>query len=101
LTHLAKPMGRLVVPRGFAVLSGLLPTHANAALAVYRSARFVLERRIMVEGWVTLVLARQAPSKTQTPRPRAGALSRTDPRPAISQRGVCRPRSRLRGIRPC
>jgi len=40
------------------VLSGLLPDHANAALAIYRAQGFALERRIRLEGWVTLVLKR-------------------------------------------
>ena len=40
------------------VLSGLLPAQANAALAAYRA--FALERRIDLDGWTTLVLARRA-----------------------------------------
>jgi ribosomal protein L11 methyltransferase len=39
-------------------LSGLLPSHANAALAVYRAQGLVLEHRIPLEGWMTLVLKR-------------------------------------------
>jgi ribosomal protein L11 methyltransferase len=38
------------------VLSGLLPAHANAVLAIYRAQGFFLARRIIFEGWVTLVL---------------------------------------------
>jgi ribosomal protein L11 methylase PrmA len=38
------------------VLSGLLPAHANAVLAVTRAQGLALERRIVLEGWVTLVL---------------------------------------------
>jgi ribosomal protein L11 methyltransferase len=40
------------------VLSGLLPGHANAVLAIYRAQGFVLERRVPLDGWVTLVLKR-------------------------------------------
>jgi len=39
------------------VLSGLLRAQANAALAAY--PRFALERRIDVDGWSTLVLAKR------------------------------------------
>jgi ribosomal protein L11 methyltransferase len=56
LKQLARPMARLVAPRGRIVLSGLLPSHAQAALAAYRAQGLVLERRIVLEGWVTLVL---------------------------------------------
>jgi ribosomal protein L11 methyltransferase len=40
------------------VLSGLLPAHANAALAHYMAQGFRLERRIPLDGWMTLVLRR-------------------------------------------
>ena len=39
------------------MLSGLLPGHANAVLAIYRAQGLTLERRIALEGWVTLVLS--------------------------------------------
>ena len=51
--HAASP-----APRARIVLSGLLPGHANAVLAIYRAQGFVLERRIPLDGWVTLVLRR-------------------------------------------
>jgi ribosomal protein L11 methyltransferase len=40
------------------VLSGLLVGHANAALSAYRAQGLVLVRRIVLDGWVTLVLTR-------------------------------------------
>ena len=58
LQRLATPMSRLVAPNGRVVLSGLLAGQAGAALAAYRARGLVLERRIRLEGWVTLVLAR-------------------------------------------
>jgi ribosomal protein L11 methyltransferase len=58
LKRLAAPLSRLVAPRGRVILSGLPPAHANAALAAYRTQRLMLERRIVLDGWVTLVLAR-------------------------------------------
>ncbi len=56
LMRLAVPLSRLAARRARIVLSGLLPAHANAALAIYRAQDFVLERRIALDGWVTLVL---------------------------------------------
>jgi ribosomal protein L11 methyltransferase len=58
LLRLAVPLRRLAVQRARIVLSGLLPGHANAVLAIYRAQGFVLERRIPLDGWVTLVLRR-------------------------------------------
>jgi len=58
LTRLAAPLAALLAPRARVVLSGLLPGHANAALAAYRAQRLFLVRRIELEEWVTLVLAR-------------------------------------------
>jgi ribosomal protein L11 methyltransferase len=58
LKGLAKPIGALVAPDAFVVLSGLLPAQANAALAAYRAHGLVLMRRIPLDGWSTLVLRR-------------------------------------------
>ena len=46
-------------PGAHVVLSGLLPVQANAVLAAYRRHGLFLERRILIEGWVTLVLSRE------------------------------------------
>jgi ribosomal protein L11 methyltransferase len=62
LKGLARPIATLAAPGAFVVLSGLLPSQANAALAAYRAHGLVLERRIPLEGWMTLVL-RRPPSK--------------------------------------
>ncbi len=59
LTRLAVPIRRLAAPGARVILSGLLPAHANAALAAYRAQGLVLEHRILLEGWVTLVLRRR------------------------------------------
>jgi ribosomal protein L11 methyltransferase len=56
LMRLAVPLSRLTARRARIVLSGLLPGHANAALAIYRAQGYRLERRIALDGWVTLVL---------------------------------------------
>ena len=58
LTRLAAPIARLVAPGGRVVLSGLLPTHANAARSIYAAQGLHLERRRDLEGWTTLILRR-------------------------------------------
>jgi ribosomal protein L11 methyltransferase len=58
LQRLATPLTQLVAPGAHVVLSGLLPAHANAAIAAYHALK--LERRIGLDGWVTLVLRRPA-----------------------------------------
>jgi ribosomal protein L11 methyltransferase len=57
LQHLAAPLIRLTAPGARIVLSGLLRSQANAAISAYRG--LALERRIDLDGWTTLVLARR------------------------------------------
>jgi len=59
LMRLAVPLRKLVAPGGRIVLSGLLPSHANAAHSVYRAQGFALERQIALDNWVTLVMHRR------------------------------------------
>jgi ribosomal protein L11 methyltransferase len=58
LIRLAVVVRRLAAPGARIVLSGLLPSHANAALAAYRAQGLVLEKRIPLDGWMTLILRR-------------------------------------------
>ena len=58
LTRLAVPIRKLAAANARVVLSGLLPSHANAALAHYAAQGFHLERRVPLDGWMTLVLRR-------------------------------------------
>jgi ribosomal protein L11 methyltransferase len=60
LTRLAVPLARLSHAGTTVVLSGLLPGHANAALAIYRAQGLALERRLTLEGWATLVLQKRS-----------------------------------------
>ncbi len=66
LVRLAVSIRRLAAPGANVILSGLLPEHANAVLAIYRAQGLMLSRRITLDGWVTLVL--QRPAKTKPPR---------------------------------
>ncbi|MFL6798211.1 MAG: 50S ribosomal protein L11 methyltransferase [Xanthobacteraceae bacterium] len=65
LQLLATPIMRLTGGEGRVVLSGLLHGQAGAALASYRARGLVLERRIKVEGWSTLILRRPACSRAR------------------------------------
>ncbi len=67
LTRLAVPLRKLMAPGARIVLSGLLPSHANAALTIYHAQGLILERRIQREGWATLVL-RRAPKQNRPGR---------------------------------
>jgi ribosomal protein L11 methyltransferase len=58
LQRIAAPLRKLTAPGARIVLSGLLQAQATAALAAYRP--LALERRIDLDGWTTLVLARPA-----------------------------------------
>jgi len=60
LMRMAAPITRLAAPGARIVLSGLLPAHANGVLAIYRTQGLTLERRITLEGWVTLVMKRNS-----------------------------------------
>ena len=56
LMRMAVELSRLAARGGRVILSGLLPGHANAVLSIYRAHGLMLERRIALEGWITLVL---------------------------------------------
>jgi len=62
LQRLASQLTKIVAPGGHVVLSGLLTSQANAALAAYRALK--LERRIEIDGWTTLVL--KLPTRTRS-----------------------------------
>lgn len=65
LKSIARGLRPLLAPGGTLVLSGLLPSHANAALAAYRAQGLHLVRRRTIEGWTTLELS------ADTGRPKA------------------------------
>ena len=70
LKRTRRPMARLVAPGGIVVLSGLLRAHATSVARRFAAHGFALKRRIPLEGWVTLVLERAAP----TASPRTGLI---------------------------
>jgi ribosomal protein L11 methyltransferase len=58
LQRLATPIARIAAPNARIVLSGLLRAEGDVAVASYRARGFALERRILLGGWITLVLRR-------------------------------------------
>jgi len=50
---------RHIVPRGRAILSGLTSEQASSTEARYRAHGFILEKRIILDGWTTLVIVRR------------------------------------------
>jgi ribosomal protein L11 methyltransferase len=56
LTLVARPLARVLAQDARVVLSGLLRAQEPAALAAYRPHGLMLERRIALDEWVTLVL---------------------------------------------
>jgi ribosomal protein L11 methyltransferase len=62
LALLARDLARVLAPGGRAVLSGLLRRQEPIVLAPHRGLGIVLERRLVLDGWSTLVLrARNGP----------------------------------------
>jgi len=57
LKRIAAPLRNLTAPGGRVVLSGILPAQANAVIDAYRP--LTLHRRLDIDGWTTLVLARR------------------------------------------
>ncbi|HYC16421.1 MAG TPA: 50S ribosomal protein L11 methyltransferase [Pseudolabrys sp.] len=76
LIRLAVPLRKLAGRGARIVLSGLLPAHANAVVAIYRAQGLVLERRILLEGWVTLVMHRPSERGQKQSRPGRGQPGR-------------------------
>ncbi|MFL9823302.1 50S ribosomal protein L11 methyltransferase [Rhodoplanes sp. SY1] len=58
LKRLARPIAGALGPGGVVILSGLLASQANAALAAYRAQGLRLAGRLTLDGWATLVLRR-------------------------------------------
>jgi ribosomal protein L11 methyltransferase len=58
LIGMAGQVARVVAPGGRLVLSGFLVTQGGPVLAAYRSHGLRLVRRIVEDGWLTLILAR-------------------------------------------
>jgi len=63
LALMARDLARTLAPGGRAVLSGLLRRQEPIVLAPHRGCGIVLERRLVIDGWSTLVLRARAQAK--------------------------------------
>ena len=63
LALMARDLARTLTPGGRAVLSGLLRRQEPIVLAPHRGRGIVLERRLVIDGWSTLVLRARRASK--------------------------------------
>lgn len=61
LHDLAPSMARRMRPGGVAILSGITQTQARGIEARYRAHGFGLKKRIILDGWTTLVITRRRP----------------------------------------
>jgi ribosomal protein L11 methyltransferase len=66
LALMARDLRRAIAPGGVAVLAGLLRRQEALVLAAHRAQGLSLERRLVIEGWSTLVL-RSGPKKLDGP----------------------------------
>jgi ribosomal protein L11 methyltransferase len=58
LEHLAPELARRIAPGGIVVLSGLTADQAPPIVARYCSHGFTLRKRIVLDGWATLMMTR-------------------------------------------
>jgi ribosomal protein L11 methyltransferase len=56
LALMARDLGRAIKPGGIAVLAGLLKRQEAQVLAAHRAQGLALQRRLVIEGWSTLIL---------------------------------------------
>jgi ribosomal protein L11 methyltransferase len=59
LRQMATSMARHLAPSALVILSGLLPHQAQSVIAAYRARGLVLRRRLLIEGWSSLLMQRQ------------------------------------------
>jgi ribosomal protein L11 methyltransferase len=56
LALMARDLARAIAPGGIAVLAGLLRRQEASVVAAHRAQGLALERRLVIEGWSTLIL---------------------------------------------
>jgi ribosomal protein L11 methyltransferase len=67
LAAMAKDLARVLAPGGVAVLSGLLAEQERAVLRPHRDRGLALARRLVIDGWATLVLGRYRRKRVTSP----------------------------------
>lgn len=68
LRRLAGPMARHLAPGADIILSGLLPSQADAVIDAYRVHGISLRRRLDLDGWTSLLLGRPGKSSARGDR---------------------------------
>ena len=66
LAVMAADLARRLAPDGRAVLSGLLRRQEPIVLAPHRGCGIVLDHRLVIDGWSTLVMRRRHGSEMKT-----------------------------------
>lgn len=66
LALMARDLKRALAPGGLAVLAGLLRRQEQLVLTAHRAQGLALERRIVIDGWSTLILRRGRTSPAGT-----------------------------------
>lgn len=56
LALMARDLGRAIAPGGVAILAGLLRRQEAQVVAAHRAQGLALERRLVIDGWSTLIL---------------------------------------------
>jgi ribosomal protein L11 methyltransferase len=64
LSLMARDLGRALAPGGVAILAGLLRRQEAQVLSAHRLQRLRLTRRIVIDGWSTLVLRHRLLNRT-------------------------------------
>jgi ribosomal protein L11 methyltransferase len=59
LALMARDLRRAIAPGGVAILAGLLRRQEGLVVAAHRAQGLALERRLVIEGWSTLIAAGQ------------------------------------------
>jgi ribosomal protein L11 methyltransferase len=98
LALMAHDLARVLMPGGRAVLSGLLCRQEPIVLAPHRAGGIVLERRVVIDGWSTLILrARSSSRRGDRKSVRQPSARRISPARGRARKPVMeRPRKNLR-----
>ena len=56
LALMARDVARAIMPGGVVVLAGLLARQEVQVLAAYRAQGLALQRRLVIDGWSTLIV---------------------------------------------
>ena len=58
LLNASKEISLKISKNGYLILSGILTKQVNKILSVYNSYKLILEKKITIDGWTTIILKR-------------------------------------------